>query len=240
MRQRRRIVTALTGVCLVLALAGAPPVMSGFAAKGNAAPAAGKDAPALAGPKEKRSYALGMVVGAQLRKQSVEVDPDLYLRGMKDALSGSGTLLTEKEAGAAVHALQQDLKKKKTDPQSAGGRLGIAVSFKLDPRIAQGPDTEERWVSPPTHTAVQEGKTCTLEARVVGAVPRHKRAKIRPRWVPADPGMVSVSPSEGYQVKITVLHDGESTLNVVLPGASRQLTIKATYQDNAIRAEISQ
>jgi hypothetical protein len=51
---------------------------------------------------------------------------------------------------------------------------------------------------------------------------------------------VTVSPSVGNQVKITVLRDGESKLKVAVPGAFRELTIKAAYQDNAIRVDISQ
>jgi hypothetical protein len=224
------------GVSLALAIAGAPLVMRGFAADGNAAPAA-REGSTLAGPKEKLSYALGMVLGTQFRKQSVEIDPDLYHRGMKDALAGGGTLMSEADARSIVAQLQAEMKKKQA---AATTPTGTNVSFLLDPRLTQGSYMGERWVSPPTYTMVQEGNTCTVEARVPGVASKGKRKQIRPRWIPSDPGMVSVSPSIGTRVKITVRRDGESKLKVALPMTFRELTIKAAYQDNTIRVDISQ
>lgn len=62
--------------------------------------------------KKKFSYALGMNigsnVGANLKKQSVEVDPELLSQGLKDALAGGKTLLTEDEAKAALISMQQE------------------------------------------------------------------------------------------------------------------------------------
>jgi hypothetical protein len=228
------MVTSLWGICLVLAVAASSSAIGG--AEEKAAPSAAKEDSRLASPKEKLSYALGMVLGTQLRKQSIEVDTDLYLQGLKDALAGGGTLLKEQEARAAVNELQQEMKRK----QAAAASTGIKVSFLLDPRLTQGSYMGERWVSPPTYTTVQEGKTCTVEARAPGVVSKGKRKKIRPRWIPSDPEMVTVSPNVGNQVKITVRRDGESTLKVALPTGSRELSVKATYQDNAIRVDISQ
>ncbi len=58
--------------------------------------------------KEKASYALGMNVGkgleANLRQQSVEIDQAILLRGMKDALAGGKTLLTEDEMKALARS----------------------------------------------------------------------------------------------------------------------------------------
>ena len=77
-----------------------------------AAVAAAQDAPALKDQKEKLSYALGMDLGTQFRRQSVEVDPDLFVKGLKDSLSGGKTLLTEQEARAAITELQNEIRKK--------------------------------------------------------------------------------------------------------------------------------
>jgi FKBP-type peptidyl-prolyl cis-trans isomerase len=96
------------------------------AAKSQPAPAAQKpapqlpEAPAAKGPasaalptqKDKESYAIGMNWGSQLRKQSVDVNPDILVQGMKDALSGGKTLLTEDEARAALAELQTGLRAK--------------------------------------------------------------------------------------------------------------------------------
>jgi FKBP-type peptidyl-prolyl cis-trans isomerase len=62
--------------------------------------------------KEKASYALGMKIGNDLRRQGVNasVDPALTARGLKDALSGSKALLTEDEEKAALTQLQTDVR----------------------------------------------------------------------------------------------------------------------------------
>lgn len=62
--------------------------------------------------KEKASYALGMNVGTGLHRQSVDIDPNLFLQGMKDAMSGGKTLLTDEEAMATLQQLQTELRAK--------------------------------------------------------------------------------------------------------------------------------
>src|SRR3990170_4194607 len=79
--------------------------------------AAAQDAPELKTEKEKRSYALGMTVGTNLQKQSVDVDLELYIQGLKDAHSGSQTLLTEEEARVTVSELQNELRSKQSGLQ---------------------------------------------------------------------------------------------------------------------------
>jgi len=77
--------------------------------------AAAQEAPALKSEKEKLSYALGMDLGSQLRKQSIEIDPNLFFQGLKDSLSGGKTLLTETEARTAITALQNEIVKKQAE-----------------------------------------------------------------------------------------------------------------------------
>jgi FKBP-type peptidyl-prolyl cis-trans isomerase FklB len=62
--------------------------------------------------KDKFSYALGMNLGSGLHKQSVDVDPAIFLRGLKDGLAAGKTLLTEQEAQATLVQMQNDLRKK--------------------------------------------------------------------------------------------------------------------------------
>jgi FKBP-type peptidyl-prolyl cis-trans isomerase FklB len=52
-----------------------------------------------------------MDLGTQLRKQSIDVDPALFSRGLKDALSGATTLLNEQQVKDAISTLQAELKK---------------------------------------------------------------------------------------------------------------------------------
>jgi FKBP-type peptidyl-prolyl cis-trans isomerase FklB len=61
---------------------------------------------------QKSSYAIGMNIGKNLKRDSVEVDPAVLLRGLKDALAGNKLLLTDDEAKAALTALQAEVRAK--------------------------------------------------------------------------------------------------------------------------------
>lgn len=65
----------------------------------------------LATQKDKLSYAFGMNFGRNMRKDSIDVDPNILLRGLTDALAGGKLLLTDAEAQAALTQLQNDLRK---------------------------------------------------------------------------------------------------------------------------------
>jgi FKBP-type peptidyl-prolyl cis-trans isomerase FklB len=92
-------------------------------AKPGASGAGKTQAPlALKTQKDKFSYAMGMNLGANLHKQSVPVDPNIMARGLKDALAGGKTLLTEEEARAAITTVQNDMREKQqAKMQAAGG-----------------------------------------------------------------------------------------------------------------------
>jgi hypothetical protein len=61
--------------------------------------------------EDKESYAIGMSFGSSLRSQSVEVELDILMRGLKDSLSGGKTLLTEEESRAVLTALRNEVRK---------------------------------------------------------------------------------------------------------------------------------
>ncbi len=60
-------------------------------------------------PKEKLSYALGMNLAKQFKSQSIDVDPAVFAQGMRDALAGGKTALTEEEARTVMAAFQDDM-----------------------------------------------------------------------------------------------------------------------------------
>ncbi len=62
--------------------------------------------------KDKVSYAIGMNIGAAVKRDGVDVDTAILLRGLKDTLAGSKPLLTDQEAQTVMTALQADLRKK--------------------------------------------------------------------------------------------------------------------------------
>src|SRR6201987_1061866 len=69
--------------------------------------------------KDKASYAIGLNVGKNLHRDSVDVDPKILLQGLEDALAGGKTLLTDDEAKAALMALQEDVRQKQEEKRQA-------------------------------------------------------------------------------------------------------------------------
>jgi FKBP-type peptidyl-prolyl cis-trans isomerase len=94
-----------------------------------AAPA--EDSPALQTQKERISYALGMDLGNQLRKMSVDVDPAIFGQALRDALSGGKTLLTEDQVKTAISELQVEMKRKE-----AARRKGTEEDDNIEAGIA--------------------------------------------------------------------------------------------------------
>jgi hypothetical protein len=149
-----------------------------------------------------------------------------------------------KASGDRIQRPPQEASQLKSVPVAvsvpAAALTGINVSFKLDPRIFSGNYGGERWVSPPTYTGASAQDT--VETRVEGIDAMGQRVRISPKWTPADPEMVEVSPSEGNPVKITVKRAGESKLIVAAQGVSKELLIKAKPVATGIgmQVEISQ
>ena len=73
-------------------------------------PAAQPDNSVFKNQKDKVSYAIGLDVGGTLRKQSIEVDPDVFIKGLKDALAGSKPQMSDEEIRATMTQLQTDMR----------------------------------------------------------------------------------------------------------------------------------
>jgi FKBP-type peptidyl-prolyl cis-trans isomerase FklB len=76
---------------------------------------------ALATQRDKVSYAIGMNIGTNLHRQSVDVDPKLLQQGLQDALSGGKTLLSEDEARATLTEFQTEVRKKQQEKMQQAG-----------------------------------------------------------------------------------------------------------------------
>ena len=72
---------------------------------------ASKTAPAytLKTQKEKASYAVGINIGTGMKRQGLPVDPALVARGLRDAMAGGKTLMTQDEIKAALQQLQGEM-----------------------------------------------------------------------------------------------------------------------------------
>lgn len=80
------------------------------APESNAAASASQPAGPFKDQMEKYSYALGLSIGGTFKRQSLDLNVPSFDQGLKDALAGGKTLLTDEELKATMMQMQNDLK----------------------------------------------------------------------------------------------------------------------------------
>ena len=68
-----------------------------------------QEKPVLKSQKEKVSYIIGMNIGSDLKRQSVDIDTNILARGVNDGFSGGQPLLTEQEMRETMAAFQKEM-----------------------------------------------------------------------------------------------------------------------------------
>ncbi|MGA2904856.1 MAG: FKBP-type peptidyl-prolyl cis-trans isomerase [Candidatus Korobacteraceae bacterium] len=97
------------------------PANNASAAQTQQAPATSAGDAALPTQKDKVSYAVGMNIGHGLHRDGIDIDPNVLLRGLKDAMAGGATLMTDEQASAMITELQNQLRQKaEAQRQQAG------------------------------------------------------------------------------------------------------------------------
>jgi FKBP-type peptidyl-prolyl cis-trans isomerase FklB len=70
----------------------------------------------LKNQKEKISYSIGLNIGrnlgSDLKKQSIDIDPNIVAKGLQDALSGANPLLSNEEIQETMVAFQKEMSEK--------------------------------------------------------------------------------------------------------------------------------
>jgi len=74
----------------------------------TAAAVRAEDAKPFKNEKEKISYAIGADTGSRMRQSEIEVDIDMFMRGLKDATAGGEKLLTDQESREVFTKLRQE------------------------------------------------------------------------------------------------------------------------------------
>lgn len=100
----RKLVVALVGVAL----------MAGCAS----------EKVTLKDQKEKVSYSIGLNIGNNLKAESIEVDPSVIAKGIKDAMAGGKLLMTEKEVQETMTAFQKEMMVKHMEKAKMAGEKG--------------------------------------------------------------------------------------------------------------------
>ncbi len=69
-------------------------------------------------PTERASYGIGLNIGRNLKQQGFDLELALIFRGMRDALQGNKSALTEEELKLAFDAFQKDMKRKQDEERA--------------------------------------------------------------------------------------------------------------------------
>lgn len=114
--------------------------------------------------------------------------------------------------------------------------VAIKVAYLLDPRITQGAYMGERWLSRPAYSIRASSK---ISVKTIGLDAMGRAVKIDPTWT-GDPDMVSITPSQGPKVTITVLKPGRSDVVVTSGNVSKKLSVMGAQEDGVWRVEVSE
>jgi FKBP-type peptidyl-prolyl cis-trans isomerase FklB len=74
--------------------------------------------------KDKISYIIGRDMAANLQKQGIEVEAEAFVQGMKEAMAGKPSVLSQAEAQQAMMALQQEVSQKQQAKASGNKKAG--------------------------------------------------------------------------------------------------------------------
>jgi FKBP-type peptidyl-prolyl cis-trans isomerase len=106
-------------------------------------PSAQAPAPGFKTQKEKLSYAIGMEMGKGVKTQGIDVDPAIVEQGLKDALAGAKSQMSDDEIKQVITALQQEIRQKQMQAQEAAatenrtkGEAFLAANAKKDGVVA--------------------------------------------------------------------------------------------------------
>ena len=77
-----------------------------------AGPVYADDKTVLKTQKDKVSYSIGLDIGSSFKRQSVDVDLEIVMKGINDALSGKKALLTDDEVREVMTAFQKEMRAK--------------------------------------------------------------------------------------------------------------------------------
>ncbi|MFH0947424.1 MAG: FKBP-type peptidyl-prolyl cis-trans isomerase [Elusimicrobiota bacterium] len=77
--------------------------------------------------KDKTSYSIGWDIGNNLKKQSIDIDTDIMLMGIKGAMLDSKPLLTDDERKQVMMSFQKDLQDKQVKVRSEMGEKNKKV-----------------------------------------------------------------------------------------------------------------
>ena len=109
-------------------------------------------------PGDKTSYALGVDLARNLKRQGIEVDLDAVVRGLRDGLSGEKLLVPEKEFRQLLIKVQTDMRRKQSQFR---GRTVAEINLKRGELFLDGNKTKRGVVELPSGMQYQVLKSGT-------------------------------------------------------------------------------
>jgi FKBP-type peptidyl-prolyl cis-trans isomerase len=124
---------------------------------------AADDKAAFKDEREKASYAVGMYVGNQIKRSSMDVDMNVLIGAINDVLGGKDVRLTDMQASEAIRTYQQEARRKLADKNKTEGE-----TFMAENKNKQGVQTKT--------VTLQDGTMAELQYKVLtegrGEIPK--------------------------------------------------------------------
>ena len=137
-----RLLMKTSLIILLLSLAVAPLLLAAGTPTPAATPAAtstpaSTPTPATQWPselkdqKDRVSYSIGLDIGTTLKRQMIEVNPELMNNGIHDGLSGNKPLLNEQQVKETMSVFQKEMMAKQAATKKAAGEKNAAEGTKF-------------------------------------------------------------------------------------------------------------
>lgn len=101
-----------------------------------------QEAQVLKTQKDKVSYSFGVDVVRNLKRQRIEVDSDLFLKGIQDALSGGNLLMTDDEIRKTIATFLAEMKQKRTKARATLAKDAVQNKKEGEAFLAQNKTKE--------------------------------------------------------------------------------------------------
>lgn len=93
--------------------------------------------------KDKVSYSIGLDIGNTFKKQNMDINPEILMSGLKDALSGNKPLMTDEEVRQTMTAYSKNMMEKQAtaSKEAAGKNSAIGEKFLAENKTKEGVKT---------------------------------------------------------------------------------------------------
>lgn len=126
----------------------------------------------LDNPKARISYTIGLNIGKDFSNQEMDIDPDVLLVGIKDALENREPKLSEEEMVAEVQAFQQEMQtqqvekmKKLAEKNLADSKAFLAENAKKEGVVVLDSGLQYKIIEPGTGPSPTVDSTVTVNYR---------------------------------------------------------------------------